>query len=129
MPKIFLDWKLKKEENDAATKNIVNIFRPKREHKANKDRVSRDIGNIFEHKEEDFYKPLRESNYWSKNYIEYKSKGNRKSIPVEEYHNKNKLYLKHINNLKKSDTWRIQLTITINLFSSKDDNDEERVMN
>ena len=32
-----------------------------------------------------------------------------------------------VNDLKQSDTWKIQLTIT-NLISSKDDNDEERVM-
>ena len=32
-----------------------------------------------------------------------------------------------INNLKKSDTWKIQLTIAINFISSKDI-DEERVM-
>ena len=31
-----------------------------------------------------------------------------------------------MNNLKKSDTWEIQLTITINFVSSKDDNDEQR---
>ena len=33
-----------------------------------------------------------------------------------------------INNLKKSDTWKIHLTITINLISSKDDNDEGDVV-
>ena len=33
-----------------------------------------------------------------------------------------------MNNLKQSDTWNIQLTITINFISSKDDNDEECVM-
>ena len=32
-----------------------------------------------------------------------------------------------MNNLKTSDTWKIQLTIAINFISSKD-NDEERVM-
>ena len=32
-----------------------------------------------------------------------------------------------ISNLKKSDTWKIQLTIAINFISSSD-NDEERVM-
>ena len=32
-----------------------------------------------------------------------------------------------MNNLKKSDTWRIQLTIAINFITSKDP-DEERVM-
>ena len=33
-----------------------------------------------------------------------------------------------INSLKKPDTCKIQLTKTINFFSSEDDNDEERVM-
>ena len=47
---------------------------------------------------------------------------------VEEYLNKIRPYLKNIiNNLKKSDTWKIQLTIANNFISSID-NDEERVM-
>ena len=33
-----------------------------------------------------------------------------------------------MNNFKISDTWKIQLTITINFISSKDDNDEKHVM-
>ena len=33
-----------------------------------------------------------------------------------------------IHDLKKSDTWKIQLTITINFISFKNDNDEERVI-
>ena len=38
-------------------------------------------------------------------------------------------YLKDIiNDLKQSDTWKIQLTITISFISSVDDNDEKRVM-
>ena len=32
-----------------------------------------------------------------------------------------------MNNLKKSDTWKIQLTVAINFISSKD-NDEERAV-
>ena len=66
-------------------------------------------------------------NHFQKNkYIEYKSQGDRKTLQ-EEYLNKIKPYLKDIiNDLKKSDTWKIQLTITINFISSKDDNDEER---
>ena len=40
-----------------------------------------------------------------------------------------KPYLKDIiNNLKKSDTLQIQLTLTINFISSKDDNDKEHVI-
>ena len=64
----------------------------------------------------------------SNNYIEYKSKDNSKTLSVEEYLNKISPYLKAvINNLKKLDTWEIQLTTSINFISSKDDNDEERV--
>ena len=33
-----------------------------------------------------------------------------------------------INDLRKFETWNIQLAIIINLISSKDNNDEERVM-
>ena len=44
--------------------------------------------------------------------------------------NKIRPYLKKdiINNLKKSDTWKIQSTITINFISFKDDSNEECVM-
>ena len=64
----------------------------------------RDIKNLFEHEEEveNYYKPVRVSNFWSNNYIEYESKGDRnKTLPVEEYLNKIRPYLKDIiNNLK-----------------------------
>ena len=48
-------------------------------------------------------KPVRVSNFWSKNYIEYESNGDRdKTLSVEEYLNKIRPYLKDfINNLKK----------------------------
>ena len=49
-------------------------------------------------------------------------------MPTEEYHNRIRTYSKDImNDLRKSDTWKIQLTTAINLISSKD-NDEERKM-
>ena len=65
----------------------------------------------------------------SNNYIEYKSNGDKnKTLSVEEYFNKISPYLKDIiNNLKKSDTWKIQLTVASNFISSLD-NDEEHVM-
>ena len=76
-----------------------------------------------------FYKPLRVSNFWSNNYIEYESNGGRsKTLSVENYLTKIRPYLKDIiNNLKKSDTWKIQLAISNNLISFID-NDEERVI-
>ena len=50
-------------------------------------------------------------------------------LSVEEYLDKVRPYLRDIiNDLKQCDTWKIQLTITINFISSKDDNNEEQVM-
>ena len=50
-----------------------------------------------------------------KNYIEQESNGDRnKTVSVEEYLNKIGPYLKGIiNNLKKFETWKIQLRISI----------------
>ena len=72
---------------------------------------------------------MRVSNFWSNNYIEYERDGDRnKTLSVEEYLNKISQYLKDItNNLKKSDTWKISLTITNNFIFSID-NDEEHVI-
>ena len=94
-----------------------------------KNKVITDIRILFEHEEEDYYKPARVGNFWSNNYIDYESNSVRnKTLSIEEYHNKIRTYLKDIiNNLKKSDTWKTQLTIVINFMSSKY-NDEERVM-
>ena len=65
----------------------------------------------------------------STNYTEYESKGDRnKALSVEKYLTKIRPYLQdNINDLKKSDTQKIQLTIAINFISSID-NDEEHVV-
>ena len=56
------------------------------------------------------------------------AKDGNKTLSVEEYLNKIRPYLKDIiNNLKKSDTWKIELTVANNFISPKDDNDEEQV--
>ena len=100
-------------------KDIRNIFRLKKEIKGIKERRLRDIKNLFEYEkeEENYYKPVRVNNFWSNNYIEYKSNSDKNILSVEEYLIKIKPYLKGIiNNLKKSDMWKIQLTIAINLL-------------
>ena len=115
-----------KKLNYNAIKDIRNIFRSEKETKEIKDRILRDIKNIFEHEEENYYKPVRVNNFWGDKYIEYESNGDRnKCLSVEEYLNKIRPYPKDIiNHLKKSDTWKIQLTITNNLIQFID----ERVM-
>ena len=50
-----------------------------------------------------------------------------KKLSVKEYLNKIIPYLKDINNLKKSDTWKVQLTIANN-FTSSIYNDEDHLM-
>ena len=69
------------------------------------------------------------SNFWSNNYIEHESNGDRnKTLSVEEYLDKISPYLRDvINNLQRSDTWKTQLTIANNYISSFD-NDEEHVL-
>ena len=85
MLEIFLNCKkkLKKETNDAVIKGIRNLFRLKKENTAIKYRILRDIINLFEHKKEDYYKPVRANNFWSNNYIEYNSK----TLSVKNYFN------------------------------------------
>ena len=106
-------------EKENIIKDIRNLFRLEKEIKAIKDRILRSINNLFEHEEEDnYYKPVRVRNFSSNNYTKHKSNSNRnKTLSVQEYLTKTRPYLKDIiNNLKKSDVWKIQLTIANNLF-------------
>ena len=84
MEKIIKDirnvFRLKKELNYTVIKDIRNLFRQKT--KEIKDKILGDIKNLFEQeKEEDnYYKPVRASNFWSNKYIEYESNGDRNKI-------------------------------------------------
>ena len=106
-------FNLKKVQNYTALKDIRNVFRQKEETEAIKDRIRGDIKNLSEQKKEElnYYKPVRISNFWSSNYIAYGSNRNRnKTLSVEDYVNKIRPYLKDIiNNLKKSDMWKISI--------------------
>ena len=98
--------------------------------KAIKEKILGNIRNLFENEEEvSYYKPVRVSNFWSDNCVEHEIKGDRnKKLSVEENFNKIRPHLKDIiYNLKKSDTWKIHLTIANNCISCID-NDEKRVM-
>ena len=122
-------FRLKRELHYTAIKDIRNFFRGEKETKTIKDIILRDIKNFLRHEEEEenYYKPARVSNIWSKNYIEYKSNGDRnKTLSVEEYLNKIRPCLKDtINNLKKFDTENS--VNNRNNFILSIDNDEEHV--
>ena len=62
----------------------------------------RDIRSFFEQEEEDYYKLLRVGSFFSDNYIDYESNGDRKNtLEIKEYldeikpHLKNSKYLVH----------------------------------
>ena len=118
----------KRQSLENIIKSIRNIFKLEKKNEAIKDRVIRDIRTFFK-QEDNYYKPIRVVNFWSNNYIEYESSGDRnKNLSVKEHLDKIKPCLRDIKiNLQKSDTWKIQLTIVINFTSSKDE-DEEFVM-
>ena len=66
-------------------KNIRNIFKLKKEDKTIKDKILSDIRNLFELKNEYYYKLIRVGNFYSNN------NGDRdKTILIEEYVNKMK---------------------------------------
>ena len=113
-------------------KDIRNFFRLKQEIKVIKNTVLRNIKNFFEYEKEEvnYYKPVIVNNFWNNNCIEYKSSSDKnKILSVEKYLDKIGPYLGEIiNDLKQSDTWKIQLTVRINFISSTDDNDEDRTM-
>ena len=74
----------------------------------------------------DYYKHIGVGNFWSRNYIEYESNGDRnKTLSIKEYLQKIRPYLKYIiNYLKKPDSWKTQLTKAINFISARENNGE-----
>ena len=95
-----------------------------------KYRIIRDIGTLFEQKEEKgCYKPKRVNNFWNNNYIESGNNSNKnRNLSLDEHLKKIKPYVRNtIIDLQNSDTWKIQLTIAINFLSIKDAK-KERVM-
>ena len=76
---------------------------------------------LSEHEEENDLKPTTLSNFWCSNYIEYEGNGDRnKTLSVEEYLHKITPYLKGIiNDLKRSDMRKTQLTIANHFISSR----------
>ena len=83
---------------------------------------------MYESDKEDYYKPMRTCNVFKSNYIEYESNGNKdKSLSTEEYLDKIRYLSDIINDRKTQGEWKIQLTMAINFFSSKD-SEETRTM-
>ena len=91
-------FKLKREINCNGIQSIRNLFRLTKENETIKGRIIRDIRKLSEQENDDYYKPVRVGNFWSKKYIEYESNEDRKKKrSLEEYLNKKtRSYLKDI---------------------------------
>ena len=120
----------KKQSEESIIQSIRNLFKLKNENKAIKYRIIRDIRTLFK-QEDDYYKPTRVVNLWNNNDIKYESSGDRnKNLSVKVYLDKIKPQLRDvISNLQKSVTQKIQLTIAVNLVSSKNvgENQQHRI--
>ena len=88
----------KKQSEENLTRSIWNFLNKNKKWKKVKDRIIRGIRTLFEPEEKYYYKPIRVSNFWNNNYIEYKSCGDRnKNQSVKEYLDKIKPYLRDNN--------------------------------
>ena len=124
-------FRLKQEQNDTAIKGKRNLFRLNTKITGIGEIILRNTKNLFEYEKEkeNYYKPTGVNNFWSSNYIEYKSNSDENRIlSVGENLDKIRQYSRGIiNDLKQSDTWKNQFTITANFISSKDDHDNYHV--
>ena len=97
MPNTLLNQKEGNIAEDNITKDIKNLFTSERENSSNIDKIIRDIRTIFEI--EDYYEPVRISNAFDDNFIEYESTGDEgKTLSIKECLNETKPYLSNMIN-------------------------------
>ena len=81
----------------------------------------RQIENLFNEIDEDYYKLIKTKGAFNNNYIEYESRGDKdKNISVREYLFMIMPYLRGIIEYNLSGKWKIQLTMKINFIFSLD---------
>ena len=82
----------------------------------------RQIENLFDKIDEDYYKPIRTKGAFNDDYVEYESRGDKdKNLTPEDYLDIIRPFLRDIiNNHKTHGEWKIQLTMQITFISSLD---------
>ena len=77
--------------------------------------------------DKDYYKPKLTKSGYNKNYVQYKSNGD-KILSLKEYLNLTEKYLRElIEQYKLKGEWKVQLTIEVNFISQKPGSDETRI--
>ena len=86
-------------------KGIRNLFKKKKKDNGIKDKIIRDIRTLFETEGKNYYEPVRISNAFDDNFIEYGSNtGKDERLSIEEYLDKIIPYLSDmVNDLKTQD--------------------------
>ena len=95
----------------------------------NESNGKKDIENLFKISiDKDYYKPKLSKSGYKKNYVQYESKGD-KILTLKEYLDLAEKYLKElIEEYKRKEEWKVQLTIEVNFISLKPGSDETRIM-
>ena len=87
--------------------------------KESKTKQSKTLGTFW-NKKKFFYNAVSAGNFCGNSYTKYEINGDiNKTLSIKEYLDKDKPFSKDINNLKKFDTWKIELLIPIKFISSK----------
>ena len=115
-------------EHDIKQKGLKDMRRlykvEKKKDNGINDNALKDMRIMFESDNKDYYQPVRFTNAFDDNFIEYESNGDKdKRLSIEEYLDKIRPYFINItNNLKTQGEWKIQSTIAVSLSSSKNSN-------
>ena len=83
---------------------------------------TRQIENLFDKINENYYKPIKTKGAFNNNYMEYESRGDKdKNLSPKDYLDIIRPYLRDmVNNHKTHGEWKIQLTMQITFISSLD---------
>ena len=118
---------IRKENFDAdkILEDIENLFNPKnkaikdiKRENCEADKILRDMDILFNPDKKDYYKPIRNVNAFSGNYIEYESNEDEdKTLSIEEYLDEIKPYLNDsIDDFNTRVEWKIKLAMVIKFF-------------
>ena len=107
---------------------IYKTIKDIRKKNRDEDKILRDLTFLLDPKK-DPDKPVKTINAFINNYVQYESiRDKDKSLSIKEYIDKIRPYLSDIiNDHKTQGEWKVQSTMTINFFSSKD-SEETRTM-
>ena len=120
-----------KEKNYDNLVELVNTLKKKEKYKYHDhDDLDyhgiRDIENVFDADNDDYYKPILVKSSFKENYKYYESRGDKdKKLSVKQYLYKIMPYLsdlinEHKANENNSNEWKIQISMNVNLVSSND---------